>query len=67
MIQCKDYFIILFILFTLFSKLLKPLGTFFNLSISNLSTLDFKIAKSTLLANFGVSAPATFFKSAFIS
>ena len=30
-----------------FFQLLKPLGTFFNLSISSLSTLDFKLAKST--------------------
>ena len=27
-------------------KLIKPLGTYFNLSMSNLSTSDFKLAKS---------------------
>ena len=33
---------------TLLFKLLKPLGTFFNLLISNLSTSHFKLAQSTL-------------------
>ena len=41
--------------------MLKSLGIFFNLSISKLSTLDFKLAKSTFLANFDVSTPAAFF------
>ena len=34
-----------------FSNNIKLIGTFYNLSISNLSTLDFKIAKSTFSAN----------------
>ena len=38
-------------------KLLKIVGTFLNLSISKLSTLDSKLAQSTFLANFDVSAP----------
>ena len=33
---------------------------------SNLSTSDFKLTKSTFLANFDVSTPAPFFKSNFI-
>ena len=43
-------------LFTLLFKLFKAVGTFFNLLIPYLSTLDFKLAKSTFLANFDVSA-----------
>ena len=43
-------------------KLLKPFSTFLNLSISNLSASDFKLAKSVFLANFDVSALVTFFK-----
>ena len=37
---------------TLFFKLFKLVSTFFNLSKSNLSTLNFKLAKSTFLAIF---------------
>ena len=33
----------------------------------NLSTLDFKLAKSTFSANGDVSAPAAVFKSAFVA
>ena len=47
-------------------KLVKLVREFFNLSISNLSTLDFKLAKSTYLDNFVVSAPVAFFKSVFV-
>ena len=38
-----------------------------HLSISNLSTSDFKLAKSTFLANFYESTPAAFFKSTFVA
>ena len=41
--------------------MLKLAGIFFNLSISYLSTLDFKLAKSTFLANFDVSTPVVVF------
>ena len=47
--------------------MLKLIGQLFNLSISNLSTLDVKLAKSTFLANFDVSTPAALFKSAFVA
>ena len=47
--------------------MLKLLGTFLNLSISSLPTLDFKLAKSTFLANYDVSTPVAFFKSAFVT
>ena len=57
----------IFILSILLFKLLNPPGTFFNLSISNLSTLNSKLAKSTFLAIFDVSTPVALFKSAFIS
>ena len=50
---------------TFLFKLLKVVGTFFKLSISNLSISDSKLTKSTFLANFDVSTPAVFFKSAF--
>ena len=44
----------------------KLVATFFNLSISNLPTSDFKLAKSTIfLAKSDVSTPAVFFKSVF--
>ena len=52
---------------TLVFRLLILPGTFFNLSISNLSILDFKLAQSTFLANFDVSTPVSFFKSAFVA
>ena len=39
------------------------LGTFLNLSIFDLPTLDFKLAKSTFKAKLEVSSPAAFFKS----
>ena len=35
----------------LLSKLFKPFGPFFNSSISNSSTSDFKLVKSSFLAN----------------
>ena len=38
----------------------KPVGTFSNLSISKLSTSDFNLAKSILLASFDVSTPVAF-------
>ena len=46
--------------------MLKLLGTFFDLSISNLSTSYFKLAKSTFFENSDASAPVVFFKSAFV-
>ena len=52
---------------TLLFKLLKLLGTFFNLLISNLSTLDFKLAKPTFLAHFDITTPVAFFKSDFVA
>ena len=39
---------------TLLFKLLKLVETVFSFSIYNLSTLDFKLAKSSFLANFDV-------------
>ena len=39
---------------TLLFRLFKLVGIFFNLSISILSTLDFKLAKVNFLANFDV-------------
>ena len=39
--------------------------TFFNLSISDVHISDFKLAKSIFLANFNVSTPVAFSKSAF--
>ena len=50
-----------------FSNFLNEVVLFFNLSISNLSTSDFKLAKSACLPNFDVSTPAAFFKSTFVS
>ena len=47
--------------------ILKLVRIFFILSISNLSILDFKWAKSTFLANFDVSAPFTIYKSASVA
>ena len=41
--------------------MLKLVGTFFSLSISNLPSSDFKSAKSNFLANFDVSTPVAFF------
>ena len=38
-----------------------------NLSISNLSTSDFKLAKSSFLAYCDSSTPAAFFKSDFVA
>ena len=49
---------------TLLFELLKLFDTFFNLATSNLPTSDFKL---TFLANFYVSSPAAFFKSAFVA
>ena len=57
--------IYIFNLSILLFKLLRLLGTFFNLSISYLSTLDFKLAQSAFLVKFNVSTPVAFFKSDF--
>ena len=48
-------------------KLLKPLGTFSDLSRFNLSTSDFKLATSIFLAKDDVSTAAAFFKSVFVA
>ena len=48
-------------------KLFKLIGTFFNLSICNLSTSDFKLVKLTFLRNFDTSTPVAFIKPAFIA
>ena len=48
-------------------KLLRLVETFFSLSISNLSTLDFKLAKSIFLAISEILALVSFFKSDFVS
>ena len=42
----------------------KPIGTSYNLSISNLSTSDFELAKSTFLSKSDVSTTLAFVKSA---
>ena len=52
---------------TLLFKVLKPVGIFSNLSISNLLTSDFKYAKGTFLENFDVSTSVAFCKSAFVT
>ena len=52
---------------TLLFKLFKLLSTFFSLSISNLSTSDFKLAKSVFLARDDVSTRVALFKSAFVA
>ena len=49
---------------TLLSILVKLVARFFNLSISNLSILYYKLTKSNFLAKFDVSKPVSFFKSA---
>ena len=49
---------------TLLSILLKLVARFFNLSISNLSILYYKLTNSNFLAKFYVSKPVSFFKSA---
>ena len=46
---------------------MKLVGTFFNLSMSNLSTSDFKLAKSLFLAKDDVSTLVGFFKSVFVA
>ena len=51
---------------TLFFKLLKLIGTFFNVSLSDLFTSDFKLVKSDFLAKSEVSTLAQFFKSTFV-
>ena len=48
-------------------KFLKVFSIFLNLSISNLSTSDFKLAKSVFLAKSDASAPVSFFKSPFVA
>ena len=48
-------------------KLFKPYGTIFVLSISNLSTSDFKLAESTFLAKEDSSTPVAFFNSVFVA
>ena len=45
---------------SLLSKFFEPLGTYSYLSISNLSTPDFKLTKSVFLVNFDISTPVVF-------
>ena len=49
--------------FTTFRSLRKSSGTVFDLLISISLTCSFNLAKSTFLANFGISTPVTFFRS----
>ena len=51
--------------FSISVSLLKSTGTGINLSIYNLSTSAFKLAKSGFAANLDVSIRGVFFKSAF--
>ena len=51
----------------LLSKLLKSLGTFFNLSKSNLSTSEFQLAKLVYLAKSDASTPVAFFRLDFVT
>ena len=58
----------MFLTTSLFSSLLnflKSTEVVFILSISNVSTTDFKLGKSAFLANFVVLMPVKFFKSDF--
>ena len=55
------------LIYLFFFRLLKLLGTFFNLSISNLSILDLKLDKSNFIADFDESTPIVSFKSAFFA
>ena len=48
-------------------KLLQLVGTFFSLSISYLSTLVFKLAKLTTLAEDDVSISVAIFKCVFVA
>ena len=48
-------------------KLIKSTEVVSNLAISNLSVSDFKLAKSSFLANFSISTLVEFFKSAFVA
>ena len=49
------------LLSTTLLSLNKSKGTVFNLSISILSTIDFKLAKSHFAAKLDVSTPVAFF------
>ena len=51
---------------TLVFKLFTPIVTFSNISISNLSTSDFKLSKSTFLVHFDVLTSVASLKSAFL-
>ena len=51
-----------FKLSTLLLKLFKPFGTFNSLSISHLTTSDFKLAKLNSLVNFDVLTSVLLFK-----
>ena len=54
-------------LFTTLLSLLKQTVTVFNLSISNSSIYDFKLAKSAFLAKSDVSNLVAFSKFAFVA
>ena len=49
---------------TLLLKLFKPLATIFDLLISNLLVSDFRLAKSSFLANCNLSTPVAFLSEA---
>ena len=49
-----------YLISTLLFKLLTPLGTFFNSSLSNLSTSDFKLVESVFLAKSDVTTAVSF-------
>ena len=51
----------------IFYDITKPAAVVSNLSMSRFSISDFKLAKSTVSANFNVSTSAAFFKSAFVT
>ena len=53
--------------FTTSLSLLKSTGAFFNSEMSNFAIFDFKIAKSTFLANFDVLTLVVSFKSAYMA
>ena len=55
------------IFFTTLLNLVKSLGTAVNLSISNLSTSVFKLARIFFDAELLISACVTFFRSVFVA
>ena len=62
-----SYTVFLTTFFTTSLSLLKSTGTGTNLSISNLSTSVFKLAKFDFRATLEVSIPVASFRSAFVA